>query len=220
MTNFPANLESTAPTPTRIKERKTLRSQVADLRMRYEALPRRQQWLVISVLVVIAWFAVDELIWTYARHWSAESERIEAALDRGANRNSTVSAELRRSVATFGPVVPPGPAASGREDLARAIDEVARKHKVAGYSYEARTGQRVKDNDAAILGSVIDRLQAEVKFETTADELPKVIADLESHPMIDGITSLRLQKNDQNRKVTVQATIETWVISAGGRGAR
>jgi hypothetical protein len=91
---------------------------------------------------------------------------------------------------------------------------------VAGYSYEARTGQRVKDADASILGPSIDRLQAEVKFETTADELPKFLADLESHPMIDGITALRLQKNDQNRKVTVQATIETWVIAAGGRGAR
>ena len=172
------------------------------------------------MLVVIAWFAVDELLWSYARGWAAESERIEAALDRGAKRNSTVSADLRRSVATFGPVVPPGPAAVGREELARAIDEVARKHKVAGYSYEARTGQRVKDNDASLLGPSIDRLQAEVKFETTADELPKFIADLESHPMIDGITSLRLQKNDQNRKVTVQATIETWVIAATGRSAR
>jgi hypothetical protein len=38
--------------------------------------------------------------------------------------------------------------------------------------------------------------------------------------MIDGITSLRLQKNDQNRKVTVQATIETWVIAGTGRSAR
>ena len=28
--------------------------------------------------------------------------------------------------------------------------------------------------------------------------------------MIDGITSLRLQKNDQNRKVTVQATREEY----------
>ena len=79
MTNLPANLESSIPAPVRAKKRRSFRNQAADLRMRYEALPRRQQWLVIAVLVVIAWFAVDELLWSYARGWAAESERIEAA---------------------------------------------------------------------------------------------------------------------------------------------
>lgn len=190
------------------------------LRGRFDALPTRQRWLVAGTLAVLGWLVADELLWAPARAWAAESERIEQALDRGARRESTVTTDLRRSVATFGPVAPPGPAANGREELARAIDDVLRKHKVGGYSYEARTGQRVKDADAGILGSAIDRLQAEVKFEAKAEDLPKVIADLESNPVIDGITSLRIDKNEQTRKITVQATIEAWVQSAGGRGGR
>jgi N utilization substance protein A len=81
-------------------------------------------------------------------------------------------------------------------------------------------GQRVKDSDAGVLGPAIDRLQAEVKFETTAEEFPRLVADLEAHPVIDGVTSLRIQKNEQSRKLVIQATIETWVVSSGGRGGR
>jgi hypothetical protein len=220
MTELPANADTTAERVTARAPRRSLRAQAAELRMRYDALPRNRQWLVLGALVLVGYLAVDELVWSFARNWASQSEQIEAALDRGAKRASTVSTDLRRSVATFGPIDPPGPAAPGREELARAIDDVMRKHKAGGYSYEARNGQRVKDPDSGILGPAIDRLQADVKFEILDTELPKLVADLESNPVIDGITSLRLQKNDQNRKITVQATIEAWVLSAGGRGGR
>lgn len=220
MTNLSANTEIPAPSAKPTRAKGSLRAQFADLRLRYDGLPQRQQWMVLGIMIVLGWFAVDELVWSYARGWSAESAQIEQALDRGARRGATVNADLKRSVATFGAIEPPGPAATGREELARAIDEVARKHKVAGYSYEARTGQRVKDADTAVLGATIDRLQAEVKFDVNADELPKLIADLEAHPVIDGITAIRLQKNDQNRKITVQATIETWATSSGAKASR
>ena len=219
MTDHAAHAE---PMPARPKAspKRTLREQVADLRARYDSLPRNQRWMVLGVLALIGYVAADELLWAPARAWAAQSQRIEAALDRGAGRAASVSTDLRRSVATFGPVDPPGPAATGREDLARAIDEVLRKHKVAGYSYETRTGQRVKDADAGTLGGPVDRLQAEVKFDTTAEALPRIVAELEANPVIDGVTTIRLEKNEQTRKITVQATIEAWVLSAGGRGAR
>lgn len=218
MTQTAVAADVQAPAPK--ASRKGLREQAADLRARYDALPSRQRWLVLGVLALVGWLAADEFAWAPARGWAAESERIEQALDRGARREASVTSDLRRSVAAFGPVQPPGPAANGREALARSIDEVLRAHRVAGYSYEARTGQRVKDPDAGVLGAAIDRLQAEVKFEVKAEDLPKVIADLESSPVIDGISSLRIDKNEQTRKITVQATIEAWVQSAGGRNAR
>jgi hypothetical protein len=95
-----------------------------------------------------------------------------------------------------------------------------RRNKVAGYSYETRVGQRVKDADTASLGAAVDRLQAEVKFEVPAEVLPRLVAELEADPVIDGVTSMRIEKNDQARRLAVQATIESWVLSAGGRSAR
>ena len=37
------------------------------------------------------------------------------------------------------------------------------------------------------------------------------------HPGVDCISAIRLQKNDANRKITVQATLEAWVVGAGSR---
>lgn len=220
MSELPANADRPLAAARPRAAGRSLREQAADLRARFDGLPGRQRLAVAALGCLLAWFVLDEYVWSIARGWAAESVQIEQALDRGSRRAASVTTDLRRSVATFGPVEPPGPAATGREDLARAIDEALRAHKVNGYAYEARTGQRVKDADAAMLGGAIDRLQAEVKFEVGADELPALVSELESSPVIDGISALRLERVDQGRKVKVQATIESWVISAGGRSPR
>ena len=84
MTNLPANAD-TAERPRTRAPRRPLRAQAADLRARYDALPRRQQWLVLAAIVLVAWMATDELIWSRARSWSAESSQIEAALEHHAD---------------------------------------------------------------------------------------------------------------------------------------
>lgn len=215
MTDLPdiADAETAKPAGRRA----SLAEQAAQLRARVAALPRERRWAVYAVLALLAWLAADDLLWAPARAWSAEADRIEQALDRGATRGQAVTADLKRAIATFGPVEPPGPAATRREDLARAIDEVLRRNKVGGYSYETRFGQRVKESEG--LGAV-ERLQAEVKFEIPADALPALVSELESHPVIDGVAAIRIEKNDQARKLGVQATIECWVTGSGERRAR
>lgn len=216
MTNLQANSATVHREPT---GKRSLAAQWADLKARYASLPRRQQWVVLAAIALLGWFLADTVAWQRAAEWAAESDQIESALSRGAGRQATVTTELKRDVATYGAVEVPGDGAQGREELARAINDIAKKHKVAGYSYEARTGQRMKDADAAVLGGTLERLQAEVKFDTTPDELPKIVDELESHPGVETISSLRLTKNEQARKITVQATVEAWVVG-GSRGAR
>jgi type II secretory pathway component PulM len=202
---------------TRSAPRRSVRQQAADLGARFAALPPRQRWAIGAVAVLLGFLAVDDLLWTPARNWAGEADRIAQALQRGARRSSSVTTDLKRAVGTFGAVEPPGDAARGREQLAESINEVAKRHKVSGYSYEARVGSRLKDPDAQVLGPAIDRLQAEVRFETTAEELPALVADLESHPGIELVSALRITRNEQSRKIAVQATIEAWTLSAGGR---
>ncbi len=215
MTDMPEPTPAETPKPR--APRRSLREQAADLGARVAALPQRQRWALGAVLVLLGFLAIDELLWAPARTWAAEGDRIAQALQRGARRGATVTTDLKRAVGTFGAVEPPGDAARGREQLAESINEVAKRHKVSGYSYEARVGSRLKDADAALLGGAIDRLQAEVRFETTAEELPGLIADLEAHPGIEMISALRVTRNEQSRKIAVQATIEAWTLAAGGR---
>ncbi|MFM8697368.1 MAG: hypothetical protein ACKOHI_10925 [Phycisphaerales bacterium] len=217
MTDLPTAVPDAAAAKPRAR---SLRAQGADLRARFDALPSRQRWLVVAVLAVAGYLVVDEYVWSWSRAWQAESVQIEAALRRGAARRAPASVDLARAVATFGAVEPPADAARGREELAQAIEDVAKAHKVAGYSYEVRVGPRVKDPDAAVLAPAIERIQAEVRFDTTADELPRIVADLEAHPAIEAISALRIQRNDQARKMNVQATIEAWVVAGRGRRDR
>ena len=217
MTDLPTAVPDTAAAKPRAR---SLRAQGVELRARFDALPSRQRWLVVAVLAVAGYLLVDEYVWSWSRAWQAESAQIEAALRRAGARRAPASVDLARAVATFGPVEPPADAARGREELAQAIEDVAKAHKVAGYSYEVRVGPRVKDPDAAVLAPAIERIQAEVRFDTTADELPRIVADLESHPSIEAISSLRIQRNDQARKMNVQATIEAWVVAGRGRRDR
>jgi hypothetical protein len=217
MTDLPTAVPDTASAKPRAR---SLRAQGAELRTRFDALPSRQRWLVVAVLAVAGYLLVDEYVWSWSRAWQAESTQIEAALRRAAARRAPASVDLARAVATFGPVEPPADAARGREELAQAIEDVATAHKVAGYSYEVRVGPRVKDPDAAVLAPAIERIQAEVRFDTTAEELPRIVADLESHPSIEAISALRIQRNDPARKMNVQATIEAWVVAGRGRRDR
>lgn len=221
MSDFPATAGQTASEPAPKAPKRSVAEQFADLGDRVGALPTRQRWGVIALTVLVGWFAVDELVWSWARSWAADSDRIASALARGASRRGAApSADLRRMVATYGAVLPPADAATGREELAAAINEVLRAKGISGYSYEARTGARLKDPDASILGGAVDRIQAEVKFDTTAEALPDVVAALESHPDIELVSAMRITRNEQTRKITVQATVESWVLSAGGRRTR
>jgi hypothetical protein len=52
MTNLPANVD-TAERPRKRAARRPLRAQAADLRARYDALPKRQQWLVLGAMVLV-----------------------------------------------------------------------------------------------------------------------------------------------------------------------
>ena len=147
MTNLQANSATVHREPT---GKRSMASQWSDLKARYTSLPRRQQWVVLAAIALLGWFLADTIAWQRAAEWGAESDQIESALARGAGRQATVTTDLKRNVATYGAVEVPGDAAQGREELARAINDIAKKHKVAGYSYEARTGQRLKDADAEI----------------------------------------------------------------------
>jgi hypothetical protein len=198
----------------------TVRQQWNEMMGKYRALPARQRIFVVAVLVVLGYLATDEFSWSLARQWQAQGDRVESALQRSTNVKSNVNADLRRAVAVYGEVRTPQRNDEGGESLSRAIDEVLRKHNVAGSSFATRTPQRLKDPDTSRFGGAgLDRIQAEVKFDAQADELPKILADLEAHPDVTAITTLRLQRGEPAglRKIGVQATIESWVQASQGR---
>lgn len=206
-----------ASKPTKPTSQKpSLREQWRALMFRFHALPGRQRWLLIGVAVVAAWFVLDEYPWSLARRWESEGDRIERALVRSGARENLVTTDLTRAVSVYGPVEPPGRGDEDRIELGNAINEILKKHRVTGSSFDSRAGQRLKDPDTSAFGGAgIERIQAEVKFEVTPEELPKVLAEIEAHPGIEAITALRLQRmQDAAKRIQVQATIEAWVLAS------
>jgi hypothetical protein len=202
--------------PKSLSNGRPLREQWRDLLVRFHALPSRQRWLAIVVAVIAAWFVLDEYPWSLARRWEAEGDRIERALVRSGARANLVTPDLARAVSIYGPVEPPGRGDEDRIELGNAINEILKKHRVTGSSFDSRAGQRLKDPDTAVFGGAgIERIQAEVKFEVAPEELPKVLAEIEAHPGIEAITALRLQRmQDAAKRIQVQATIEAWVLAS------
>ncbi len=205
--------ETTAPTPPSKPAKPSLREQWSALTGRFKALPARQQWMLVGLAVVGFYFVADEYLWSVARQWESNGDRIESALNRSSSRNALVTPELVRAVSVFGAVEPPGRNDQDRIELGNAINEVFKRHNVTGSSFDSRAAQRLKDPDGNIFGGIgIDRVQAEVKFEVTPDELPKVLAEIEAHPAVESISTLRLQRTpDATKRMQVQATIEAWV---------
>ncbi|MBL9140827.1 MAG: hypothetical protein JNK53_03070, partial [Phycisphaerae bacterium] len=177
----------------------------------------------LAALAVVAfYFVVDEYSWSLARRWESEGDRIERALARSSARKSLVTPDLVRSVSVFGPVEPPGTSDQDRIELGNAINEIFKRHHVTASSFDSRAAQRLKDPEGIVFGGIgIDRVQAEVKFEVTPEELPKVLAEIEAHPAIEAISTLRLQRTpDATKRMQVQATIEAWVQASRGNRRR
>lgn len=190
-----------------------------DLMARYQTISPGRRWLVLGGLVVLIYLFADDFSWRWAGQLRARGDRIESALKRYASRQPAGS-DLRSAVALYGPINPPLRRDAGSEALARAIDDVLRKHDVTGHAFESRAAVRLKDADPAVFGAAgLDRLQAEVKFEASGDKLPAILADLEANPSVAAISSIRIQKVDPptKRLVSVQATIETWVLAGTAR---
>lgn len=190
---------------------------------RYHAMTTGKRLCVIAVLAVLGFLAADEYSWSLARKWASEGDAIETVLRRSGKARDLVNSDLRRAVATYGPVVPPQLGDEGGESMTRAVEDILNKFKVTGLSFDRRSGQRMRDQDTEQFGSNgLDRSQADVKFETTAEDLPKILAALEGDERIAAVTSLRIQGASQSasRRLNVQATIEAWVQAGRSRSRR
>lgn len=200
--------------------RERLRTEWRALAARWNALSLRDRWVLGLFGAFLAVVVLNQYPWQWARDWEAKGDRIEAALDRYSQRGNLVNNELVRAVSVFGPVEPPGQGDQDRIELGNAINDILKKHHVNGSSFESRTGQRLRDSDSAAFGGGgLERIQADVKFDVAPEVLPKVLADLESSPAIETISTLRLQRvADASKRIQVQATVEAWVIASRRRG--
>lgn len=189
----------------------------------FKRLPRAWHAAALAAALLVAWWCCEETVWAWARSYSDEAARLEELLDRGRNQSTRLTGSLRESVVAFGPARVPFNAAEGSARLGSAVNDVVKGHTVSNFSFDTRTGGKLP---ASALSGVLpgnaraERVVGEVQFESTPDEAFKIIAELDSRPEVDGISSIRMTRVDASKKVKVKLVVEAWVLGSPGPASR
>lgn len=189
---------------------------------RWRSLPPAGRLAVAGAVVLLAWLALEQWSWSWAREWSDQADRIERALTDGRSIASEVDPVAAKGAELYGPIDPPSGESEGAEAMAKAVVEVFKRHATSNFSYDAqRASSSLPGAPVTVSGSGqrLSRVTGEVQFESTPEEASRIIEELEASPSIEAINSVKLQRRDGERKVMVRLTVEAWVVAArrGGR---
>jgi hypothetical protein len=202
-----------------------------NLLRQFMAMSRPLQVGVIGIGMIVLYVVIHDYIWTLADDWNDQSNRISSVIGESRRHLKELSGDAQKLVAVYGPVEPPSSESAGSQQLAKAVNDIikAQGSKVINFSYKAQDGAKLPREALKgmeeVPGQRFDRLRAEVKFDGTTEVVAAVLSELESHPEIEAIGSLRIVRHDQPPKVTVNLTVEAWVKAAaverrsGGGGA-
>ena len=178
---------------------------------RIRSLPPVGRYGVIALAILAAYFAIDSWSWSWARSWNAQADRIEQILSDSAEISANSAGAALIGPETFGPVLPLGSESEGAQSMAMAVVGIGKKYSTSNFSYDAQRAS-TRLTGASTSGEKIAKVSGELQFECSPDVFSKIIADIESSPAIESISSIRLQHKEAEKKLAVRMTIDTWVI--------
>lgn len=182
---------------------------------RFRSLPPAGKIGVAALAVLLAWMALEQWSWSWARAWADECDRIETALSDSRQLASGADASAVTGAELYGPVDPPSGESEGAEAMAKAVVAVVKRHGTTNFTYDAQRASTRLAGGASLGGAQrLSKVSGEVQFEATPAETAKIIAELESDPAIEAVSGLRIQKRENEGKVVVRLTVESWVYAA------
>jgi hypothetical protein len=185
-------------------------------------LPPGKRAAVFAGVALVAWMALEQWSWSWARAWSDQADRIQRALAESRELAASDDPMARSGAELYGPVDPPSSENDGAQAMAEAVNSVVKRHATSGFSYDAQRAS-TRLSGAVNIGGASDRVSrvmGEVRFDATPAEAAKIIAELESNPAIEAISALRIEKLENETRVNVRLTVEAWVFGARSAGRR
>jgi hypothetical protein len=185
----------------------------------FRALPRSMRWALMGAAGVALFLVWDSASRPVTESWQAKADELQADLAR-VRSSRDLGQELKHRakmdlVVAFGPVEIPGSEADGKKGLTDAVNEILRDYSISDNSFDLRqSGRLPKGSLSAIArGKRVTRLRGDLRFEAAVEDVTDIIAQLESSPQIESISSVRLNKLG-NRRLQVYLILDTWVLSA------
>ena len=133
---------------------------------------------------------------------------------------------LMDTVRATGPVERPGHHALAGSLLTRTVNEIVKRNGGSKDSFSQRNPTKLKRgllSKIARPNERFERLTADLRFNASPSSATAIIAELESRPEIEAISTLRITRHSGVARVTVDLVLEVWVsgedsprIRAGG----
>jgi len=154
--------------------------------------PRAMQWAFWATSITVAFLVWDTTIADIGAKWSAKADSIERQI------------------------------AEVNQPMTDAVHDILANHAVKNDEYTRTKTTRMRSGSLPGIGRVgqtIEQVIGVIRFEATQEEVLMVISDLESSPWIDGVSDVRLTKQN-GRMIRVDLSVEAWVVSDSGRRSR
>jgi len=197
-------------------------SRVERLWKSFRQLPRATQWGISAVVGGVLLLLWNDHVLRLTDEWNRESDRLLARVDKAAGSAQRLQSlrRLRPAVLGIGPVTAPGREAHAERALNEVINDILKLHPVSRDSFSYRGPSKLRRGTLSRViapGEQVERITGDLRFDSTPTEATAIIAELESSPWIDAISNLRMTRQPGPRKVTVDLTIEAWIVSTERR---
>jgi hypothetical protein len=192
---------------------------------RFLALPRVMQWASLAVIGLLVFLIWDSFVKEFTDDINLKSDRILAQV-REVQTNRTIAADLRRRdtealVTSVGLVATPRSEATGGAAFTDVVNGLVKKHGIADDSFSLRAPAKLPKTalqGALPPGKRAERVIGDLKFSAKPEVAMAILADIESSPDIEQVSSVRLTK-DTNGKIKAHFVLEAWVIASDAGGA-
>ncbi|MCZ6852116.1 MAG: hypothetical protein O7F17_10795 [Planctomycetota bacterium] len=189
---------------------------------RFRQLPRAVQWAGLAAIGIGLFLLYDEHVRPITTTWHDHADEMLTEVGEAAkseNRSRQLRA-MREPILGLGAVETPSNEAQGSNALNDAVNEVLKRHNVTRDSFNLRGATRLPRSTLSQIiqtNQLVQRITGDFRFDAAPDEAIAIIAELESSPMIEAISSVRITRVSGTRKVTVDLTVEAWIVSAEPR---
>ncbi len=181
----------------------------------YDLQERAIKWAAIAIPILVAYLVLDYGFWQVSANLSIRGDRIESIIAASKKRGASIEGSVESAVRAFGPVDAPATKDDGADALTTSIAAIFKQNNT-NYGLGLRE-QRISSRSLeSAVGSKIEKIVAEIRFDATPDAASAIIAQLEAAPEIDSISDLKLNYQPQTRRVTVQLSAEAWTLARGG----
>ncbi|MCZ6444967.1 MAG: hypothetical protein O6758_02155, partial [Planctomycetota bacterium] len=180
---------------------------------RFRQLPRAVQWAGLAAIGIGLFLLYDEHVRPITTTWHDHADEMLTEVGEAAkseNRSRQLRA-MREPILGLGAVETPSNEAQGSNALNDAVNEVLKRHNVTRDSFNLRGATRLPRSTLSQIiqtNQLVQRITGDFRFDAAPDEAIAIIAELESSPMIEAISSVRITRVSGTRKVTVDLTVE------------